>query len=468
MDQKIPLRFYFYAISFIPACILPIFLTAAHLPIVGSTYGDAYTHFELLGFSGSVWLILIAWHDFTKRSGKTAEKLTVIIPFVLTGLLFLMLFVEYSAKSPDYCNYEQGAKDMLEGINPYLPRRYIYPPFLGQLMAVAFLILRYAGVAIKPEVTETTIWNFVFYFYQCIQFFLIVLAFWLCYRIVRLFCKDRFYSVLLVTTLLVFNNPLIRSIRHNQINILVLDLLMLTMLFAAKRPWLSGALNSIACHIKLYPFILFLPWIIQKRLRPIIATLFTFCVIAAMQLGTKNGIHYWLVFVVFFQKFPRGNYFRDNSLHSVVYNFLHFLTFPLHIPDEKLLLVTQIYCLVIGFAFIILFYFRWHRIASEHLLSETDNVEKNMIPLLESLPLILLISPLVWEHHFVLLIPYSLWLLTRKNVQQNGLAFFGAFLVFAIPTFDLFPFSFNRIAGLIMMLWSSFNGKINSNDARTA
>jgi Glycosyltransferase family 87 len=468
MDEKVPLRFYCYALFFIPASILPIFLTTTHLPFVGNTYGDSYTNFELLGFSGSVWLILTAWHDFTKRAGTTAEKLTVIIPLVLTGLFFLMLFVEYSAKSPDYSNYEQGSIDMLEEKNPYLPKRYIYPPFLGQLMGVAFLILRYVGIAIKPGVSDITIWNLVFYFYQCMQFFLIVMGFWLCYRIVRVFCKDRFYSVLLVTALLIFNNPLIRSIRHNQVNILVLDLLMLTILFATKRPWLSGAVNSIACHIKLYPFVLFIPWIIQRRWRPIIATVFAFSAIVVLQLGTKNGIQFWFDFLTFFGRFPQTDYFRDNSVHSVIYNFLNFLTFPLQIPGGKLLLVTQIYSFVIAIGLVILFSFRWHRIASEPLLEKTERLEKNMIPLLESLPLILLISPLVWEHHYVLVIPYSLWLLTRKNVQQNGLAFLGTFLVFAIPTFDLFPFSFNRITGLVLMLWAGLNGKIEGNEAKTA
>jgi hypothetical protein len=465
MDEKIPSRFYFYALLFIPASILPILLTLSPLPFIGNTYGHAYTHFELLGFSASIWLILIAWHDFKKRSGNTKEKLTVIIPFVLTGLLFLMQFVEHSAKSPDYFNYEQGAQDMVNGINPYLERRYLYPPLFAQLMCVAFRLLRYPAVAIKPAVTDAAIWNFVFYFYQCLQFFLVVLAFWLCYRIVRIFCKHRLFSILLVTTLLVFNNPLIRSIRHNQINILILDLLMLTILFATKRPWVSGVLNSIACHLKLYPFVLFLPWMIQKRLRPIIATLFAFLIIVAIQIGTKNGIAYWFDFLTFFRTFPQTDYFRDNSVHSVVYNFLKLLSFPFHVPREKLLPVTQIFCFVIAIILVVLFSIRWRKIASEPRPGKT---EQNMIPLLESLPLILLISPLVWEHHYVLIIPYTLWLLTRKNVQQNGLAFLGAFLVFAIPTFDLFPFSFNRIAGLVLMLGSSFDGKKISNEAEKA
>jgi hypothetical protein len=451
LDEKIPSRFFSYALFFIPVTIVPIFLTLSHLPVVGNTYGDAYTVFELLGFSASAWLILISWHDFTKRSGKTAEKLTVMIPFLLTGLLFLMQFVEHSVKSPDYLNYEQGAKDMLDGINPYLAGRYLYPPFLGQLIGAAFLILRNAAVAIKPGIGEITVWNVVFYFYQCMQFFLVILAFWLCYRIVRIFCKNRFYSILLVTTLLIFNNPLIRTIRHNQINILVLDLLMLTILLATKRPWLSGALNSIACHIKLYPFVLFLPWIIQRRLRPIIATLFAFGVIAGIQLTTKNGMQYWLDFLTFFRKFPQTDYFRDNSVHSVIYNVLHFLTLPFQARSERLLVVTQCLCLVIAVVLVVLFSIRWRRMTFE--------TENGLIPLLESLPLILLISPLVWEHHYVLLMPYTLWVLSRKSAEQNRLAFIGAFLVFAIPTFDLFPLSFNRITGLILMLRSSWNEK---------
>jgi hypothetical protein len=446
MNGKIPARFYIYGLLFIVAAILPLILVASRLIIVSNTYGETYTHFELFGFSASLWLLFVAWHDFRKREGTSAEKLIVLVPWLLTGLFFLTFLSEYSAESLDYVGYKLAAKAILEGKDPYSSKVYLYPPFTAQIFAGGFIFIR----SLLPNVSENIVWNLLFYFYQCLQFFLAQLAFWLCYRVVRIFSEDRLRSVILLTALMVFNNPMIRTLRHNQVNLLVLDLLLLAILLAKERPWFSGFFNSIACHIKLYPFVFVLPWAIKKRWLPIVATFVFFTLIISVQIVRGDGVELWKKFLVLFVDFPKGHYYRDNSIHSVIFNTLYFLTMPFGNLGMKLLTISKVVHALLSVVIVLLFANRWR------MLQESE-----IVPVLESIPLILLISPLVWEHHFIMLLPYALWNLSKSPHPFRNRAFLGALLIFAIPTFDLFPFSYHRIAGVLLMLSSTPGWKWN-------
>ncbi len=64
----------------------------------------------------------------------------------------------------------------------------------------------------------------------------------------------------------------------------------------------------------------------------------------------------------------------------------------------------------------------------------------------------LLISPSVWEHHYVLAIPIAIWAVATQGYDRPWQVSIGTFLIFCLPTFDVFPFSFHRITGLLMLL----------------
>ena len=66
---------------------------------------------------------------------------------------------------------------------------------------------------------------------------------------------------------------------------------------------------------------------------------------------------------------------------------------------------------------------------------------------------VLLAAPVVWEHHYVLAIPLLLWAAAgwgRRHAVALGAA---ALLCFAVPTFDVFPWSYHRLVGLAWILW---------------
>jgi hypothetical protein len=75
-----------------------------------------------------------------------------------------------------------------------------------------------------------------------------------------------------------------------------------------------------------------------------------------------------------------------------------------------------------------------------------------------TLLIMMLLSPLVWEHHYVLTLPLGIWALARVAVPGTSQprrirAVLAAALVYAPPTFDVFPFSYHRLAGLLWLVW---------------
>ena len=67
--------------------------------------------------------------------------------------------------------------------------------------------------------------------------------------------------------------------------------------------------------------------------------------------------------------------------------------------------------------------------------------------------LMVLASPLVWEHHPVFVaLPFLV--ITRRLQAPGEWAVFSLayLLVFLLPTFDFYPWSFGRLAGLLVLL----------------
>jgi undecaprenyl pyrophosphate phosphatase UppP len=71
--------------------------------------------------------------------------------------------------------------------------------------------------------------------------------------------------------------------------------------------------------------------------------------------------------------------------------------------------------------------------------------------------LMLLASPVAWEHHYILAIPVLLWTFALQiKEKQSPIASLLAFLfIFGLPTFDVFPMSYLRLTGLLILLIKS-------------
>jgi hypothetical protein len=66
----------------------------------------------------------------------------------------------------------------------------------------------------------------------------------------------------------------------------------------------------------------------------------------------------------------------------------------------------------------------------------------------------LLLSPLVWEHHYVIAVPMAIWAIALYGASMPWQIGTAVLLIFVPPTFDVFPFSYHRLAGLLLLVAS--------------
>lgn len=267
------------------AILLPLLLQRLDLPIITYTYSREYLPFELFGLCGALALMAALYLEWRKRRNAPIEDKLPLILLLLVGLHFLILITEYSTKSGDYEDYQRAANAVLHGLNPY-DGDYLYPPLTAQTFALTYRLVAWtSGWLGASAATEEVLWNTVFYLFQCGQFFLILIAFVLCYLFARELGLPKIPASVLVGALFVFNSPLIRTLRHNQVNLYILDLLLLAILLLRRYPLLSGAAAALGGHIKLYPLILLAPWALGKKIAAVASTVISFFLILLLQIG---------------------------------------------------------------------------------------------------------------------------------------------------------------------------------------
>ena len=453
-----------YAAIVTAAAAVPLVLWPFDSALIGDTYGRAYRPFELLGLTGSVAILLIAGLELRTRRRRTlADVLPVVLP-VLVAFVFLGLVVEYSRKSWDYRCYEGAAKALVAGSDPYEGTAYLYPPLLAQLLAGAYQLTAWIQAAVgragagAPDST----WFVVFYLYQCLQLLVVNLVFLLLYRFARRLEIDRPQALVLVAALVLCNHPLLRTLRHNQINLYLVGLILLATLTMGSRPFLGGLLVALGAHLKLYPALVALPMLIVRGWTALLGVVAGVAGIVLLQTRLGTDFSLWERFRALAGSFPRSRTFRDNSLESVVSNVTRFGLQTAGITEVRVQSIASALALATSLAVLVWFAARFLRRESAYRRLERRAAEpahgwdvafhRFSGHVVDCVALMLLLSPMVWEHHYVLALPLAVWAVATRGSSRPWSIGFALVLMFAVPTFDVFPLSYHRIAGLLMLV----------------
>jgi hypothetical protein len=450
-----------YALLALAAVLLPLALWNPNLPFVLSSYGDQYLLFELFGFSAALLLsaiVALKMHKLKERPFQ--DKLPVLL-LLGVGLHYLLLISEYSIRSWDYSCYENAGKAILIGESPYtgaVTGDYLYPPLPAQVLAIGYRLVSGFTTPLPPESQEEAGWYLLFYLYQCAQFFLVLLAFFLSYRFARRVGLKTIPASLLITALFILNTPLVRTLRHNQINLYLLVLILAALLWLKRRPILSGLAAALGGHLKLYPLLLLFPWAITRKTAAVAGVL-GFAGILLAQAIINPDTNLWNQYFSFARSSSDGiwflqmPYFRDNSLHSLVFNLNRTVCFLLGVDNQAHLQIAQAIFLTAALAVVSWFVLRFR--SRERIYRGFAGTDDARIigHSLDAVALTLIVSPLVWEHQYVLALPLVIWAVALRGRDKPWLAGIAAFLMFALPVFDLFPLSYHRLAGLGIMLW---------------
>ena len=432
---------------------LPPVLQQLRLPLISNSYGYEYSVFELFGFCASLAIVIIAWVEL--RQHRAFRDRVLLAAGVLVSFHFLLLVVEYSLKSWDYDCYEKAAAAILQGETPYQYTAYLYPPLLAQTMASAYRGLHLLLAALHLDSSPGYTWQMVFYSFQVTQFLLLNLAYYLCYRFARSLGLGQLSGLGLVTALFIFNTPLLRALRHNQTSLFALDAVLAGMLLLARRPVAAGLAVGLGIHIKLYPAALLLPWALTRRWRAVAATVGGTLGLALAHLHWRENLALYAQYLAFSPQFPRGTTLRNNSVHSFIYNCFR-IPYQLAgntaaVPAFASFESTLVSAALLGWLALRLVQReqRYRELAAGARAADWRLLGHTM----DALGFGLLLSPMAWEHHFVLAMPLVIWAVVALGAPGWWKVGLGAFLIFVLPIFDVFPFSYHQLAGLVVLLY---------------
>lgn len=444
--------------------LLPLLLFFCETRLLGSTYGKPYQPFELFGFFVTVALCARAFSRLRHLGGRlfaeTADDWVPVAAFTLTALYGLTLLFDRPLRSWDYACYEQAAAALLSGHNPYAGTGYLYPPLLAQAFAAAYRGIQ-AGLALfhlQARMDDAQILGCIFYLYQCLQFFLLVAAYRMLGELARRMGLGPWQAAVLIGSLLVFDNPLFRTLKHGQINLYVLDAILLVMLYHQKRPILCGAAVAVAAHLKIYPLLLVVPLIFCGSWPAAAAAVLGTGALLVLEQRLGHGA--LAQFGQSLLQFPKGTLLRDNSLHSLLHNLAGLVRADRLLGAQGAGRLVDGLALLAGLALSGWVFFRWFpRLRLSLRPKSPAAAQKRHGPLQQygrfcaTIVIMMLLSPLVWEHHYVLTLPIAVWAIAGLPGTQAVWAAAAAFLMYAPPTFDVFPFSYHRLCGLLWLVW---------------
>lgn len=431
------------------------------LPIAGwiaapfalrSTGGGDAVLFEIFGACAVIAALAAA--GTVLRKGTNPWALAPAACLLLVIGLYGSLLADYSTRTGDYQAYEDAARALGLGLDPYgaTGGLYRYPPLLAQVLCGIKAAVAGAG---GPRLSEEQAWAATFFLYQSAQLLLVVAGFCLAYRLARRLGVSATAAALSLAALFVLNNPLLRTLHFNQPNLWLLDAVLAALLLADRRAAVAGIAVAAAAHVKIYPAILVLSWLWSRHRAA--AAWAAIGGVGILLVSTAYGTNWdvWKAFAAFSAEFPKGTAFRDNSFYSVAFNSVGVITTATGGSEATRrlwaagvwLLLAAAAALWIGRRFAI----RNRRLQAAPV-SHAASFRRSVSDSADALAFALMVSPMTWEHHYLLAMPAAIVALASVPADRRGQLLLALVLTFGIPTFDLFPLSYHRLAGLLWLL----------------
>jgi hypothetical protein len=420
---------------------------------IGRTFSDLSRPFEVMGLFATVAVFLYWYGAYRHRGDDRGER--ILTRLVVGGIVlhYVYVMVNYADPSWDYRCYDDAANNVVKGVDPYDDTNYLYPPLLAQVLAWINAAVRSTPLFAYQQ---TSSWWIVFYFYQVLQLALVFVVAEQCFALGRRLRIPLAYVAILTVVLFVASAPMFRTVRFNQANLIVLVAILYSLIHLDRRPWVCGVLMAVAVFVKPQGVLFPLVWLLIGFRAAALSFVVASGVLVLVQAGFGTDWTLWAQFVDSIGKIPKYNdYFRNQSLFSFFSNLTK--TFGLHLDKPTLMVGVRVCYAGILAWFVYRYVDREKRFKAQ--LSGIPRDEHGRFALLtrtgahtvDVVLLALLGSPLVWEHHYVLLLPAALWLFALTKGRIPVLALVGLVLVFVPSTFDVWLLSYHRLAGTILL-----------------
>jgi hypothetical protein len=396
-----------------------------------------------LASTAFTWLLMGALLYLLVNEKVHAGNLWFTAGFFLVMFIYLGILRE-RFRYGDYHYYLDAATALAKG-QP-LPDSYLYLPLWASLLQ--FL------VPLGDQGFMIVLW--------IVNVFALAVFYFLLIAVLRRYGFTDHLAVVIAVLFLLINTPLMRTLGFIQVNLLTLDLILLSILLYPKHEFFSALALALAVHLKTSPAVLVLAFLLEFNWRWLIWFAVSFLAIGLFPIAT-NGVTLYQQFLnntFLLTQIPDTN-FHDTSFDS----FLRFLDpfLGIQIAQTRLIaLAAKVLLLIASLA-----------VMAQTVRAQSFSKENRLLN--ASPPLFILMtlaSPIVWDHHGLFTSLAFLLMLKRINSPAAWTWFgFAYFLEFVLPSFDFFPWSYGRlIAPLIVLalMWMTskeeprFFGAINA------
>lgn len=343
--------------------------------------------------------------------------------FILAFVYVNILRERFRYGDIDY--YTQAAFALVRGES--LPDTYFYPPLWATLLS-ALTSLGENGILLFAWIANVL--SFLLFYF-------------LLHRTLVLYQFEPNIAAVICTLFLLLNMPVLRTFMYVQVNFHMMNFILLALLFYRERPFLSALMLALAIHLKASPVVLLLAFLLEFNWRWLTWFTISMIMIAAVP-AAIYGINPYFDFLHNFLALnaPRGLSMHDSSFDSAIGMTLSYVRADFTIVRFLVLLAKGLSAII---AIILC-------IRSRGFLSKDGSGTRlfdSIVPLFVAMTLL---SPLVWEHHGVFLTLPFLLLLKKLESPAEWLLYATVYLlIFLMPTFDFFPWSYARWIGMLIL-----------------
>lgn len=357
----------------------------------------------------------------------------------LTAGFFLVMFVYLQIlrerfRYGDYHYYLEAATALANG-QP-LPDTYLYLPLWGTLLR--FLVpLGDQGVMIVLWTVNVIALG---------SFYLLLVS------VLQRYNFSQHLSIVITVLFLLVNTPLMRTLGFIQVNLMTIDLILLSVLVYPKNNFLSAFALALAVHLKTSPAVVVLAFLLEFNWRWIFWFAISFLAIGLFPVA-MHGMDIYLQFVnntVGLAQIPDTN-FHDTSFDS----FLRFLNpfFGIQIETTRLMALGAKVLLLLATLYTM----------AQNIFTQSFAKENRLLNAAPALFVFMtLASPIVWDHHGIFTTLAFLLMLKRIQSPNHWMIFLAAyFFEFMLPSFDFFPWSYGRLVAPMVILWLMYATRKN-------
>jgi hypothetical protein len=288
------------------------------------------------------------------------------------------IYSRHSETIPRYLGLSVNA-DRSEGVQIEIDVNAHPPPSV--LLALPFALLDYPDAVLA--------WNVLS---------LLLLAVSLRWVVRALGIPFKPWSVLPTATILLLSNPLRQQVNHGQFNLLLLFLLLAIWLAArSERVWLAGTLLAVATAVKLFPGFLFLYFLLRRDWR-IVAVGVTG--VAVIGVGARFVFGWESYRTYLTEVLPQVNAYRGGWLNASLIGFCTRLFDPAAVSEQvEPLWRSSLIAKMSGGVMCLAVVVAWRR-----NVLRADTADKRDRAFGLALVAMLLVSPITWDHYFLLLL----------------------------------------------------------------